>query len=535
VNLLESSSRNQTEPPAISIDRGRQLFIDDELIEFTSLNRTFHKPVIDPRSPVLKPETPLELNNGVMPATAVFSDGLWYDPKDRLFKLWYMAGYDDGFAYAFSEDGIDWIRPSLDIAPGTNRILPPMAGYCRNGSTVWLDHDARNPAERFKMFVYFRRSNGAWPRADPVPQPPEPEMGHIYTSPDGISWTFRARTGPCGDNTGMFYNPLARKWMFSVRTKTPGIGRTRSYFAHADFVEGASWTIDDLELFAGIDSKDRPDEELGYRPELYKADCVAYESIMIGLFGLYYGPPNHISYAAGIPKTIDLFLATSRDGFTWQRPDRSPFLACSRTQDTWNKGYLHAAGGVCLIVGDELRFYHSGFSGKSPAQGTGPYADVSIGFATLRRDGFASMDGPGVAMPLVANAPMIPAAVGDGGLGMLVTRPVVFSGNRLFVNAKVPPEGRLRVAVLDASGAEVAGFGFDDCIAIAEDSTRHVLRWREHDALDRFGGTPVRFAFRIDAGELYAFWVSPDESGASSGFVAAGGPGFLGATDTTGA
>jgi hypothetical protein len=22
----------------------------------------------------------------------VFSDGVWYDPKDRLFKMWYMGG-----------------------------------------------------------------------------------------------------------------------------------------------------------------------------------------------------------------------------------------------------------------------------------------------------------------------------------------------------------------------------------------------------------------------------------------------------------
>jgi hypothetical protein len=35
-------------------------------------------------------------------------------------------------------------------------------------------------------------------------------------------------------------------------------------------------------------------------------------------------------------------------------------------------------------------------------------------------------------------------------------------------------------------------------------------------------------------GALYAFWVSPDAGGASHGYVAAGGPGFPGATDTTG-
>ena len=47
-------------------------------------------------------------------------------------------------------------------------------------------------------------------------------------------------------------------------------------------------------------------------------------------------------------------------------------------------------------------------------------------------------------------------------------------------------------------------------------------------------GRPVRFRFHLRHGKLYSFWVSPDESGASRGYVAAGGPGFPGAVDTVG-
>ncbi len=48
-------------------------------------------------------------------------------------------------------------------------------------------------------------------------------------------------------------------------------------------------------------------------------------------------------------------------------------------------------------------------------------------------------------------------------------------------------------------------------------------------------GTTVRFRFHLQKGKLYAFWVSPDASGASRGYVAAGGSGFTGPTDTVGA
>ena len=80
----------------VPIDTGRQLFVDDYLVADTTLRRTFHKPLIHPASPVLKPETPLEMNNGYCPVACPFSDGVFYDPKDRLFKMWYHAGWFDG-------------------------------------------------------------------------------------------------------------------------------------------------------------------------------------------------------------------------------------------------------------------------------------------------------------------------------------------------------------------------------------------------------------------------------------------------------
>jgi hypothetical protein len=52
--------------------------------------------------------------------------------------------------------------------------------------------------------------------------------------------------------------------------------------------------------------------------------------------------------------------------------------------------------------------------------------------------------------------------------------------------------------------------------------------------LSKWSGQRLRFRFTLRNGALYAFWVTPDESGASHGYVAAGGPGFTGSTDTEG-
>lgn len=45
---------------------------------------------------------------------------------------------------------------------------------------------------------------------------------------------------------------------------------------------------------------------------------------------------------------------------------------------------------------------------------------------------------------------------------------------------------------------------------------------------------PVKFRFHLKKSRLFAFWVSPEKSGASHGYVAAGGPGFTGLVDDRG-
>jgi hypothetical protein len=496
----------------ISIDVGRQLFVDDYLIESTSLQRPFHKPRIYEASPVLFPQTTLEMNNGYCPVACPFQGGVFYDPKDHLYKIWYEAGWMDGTAYAYSEDGLRWTRPNLNVEPGTNRVVPRRDPYQRDGAGVWLDQETSNPRERFKMFVYFRkRDPKQFHYGELYTGRTLSEGGVVYTSPDGIHWTQRNITGPCGDNTNFFYNPFRKSWFYSIRAYDQR-GRIRDYRECADFVRGARWTGNEVHFLASTDAKDVPDHRLGYKPQLYNLDAVAYESLMLGMFGIFEGPPNEVSAKTGIPKVTNLMLGFSRDGIHWDRPDRTAFLACSQQADTWNRGYLHSSGGVCLICGDDLRFYFGAFSGVSPRLRRNMYAGGSTGLAILRRDGFVSMD-----------AGLEP--------GVLITRPVIFSGRYLFVNANAK-NGELRAEVLGADRNAIPPFQRENCRPLRADGTRQKISWIGAEDLARLQGRLVIFRFHVRNAQLFSFWVSTSESGASNGYVAAGGPGFTGPRDT---
>ena len=354
-------------PEVIPIDLGRQLFVDDFLIDETSLRRAFGKPEIHAQSPVLQPETEEEMDSGFCPMAAPFNDGAWYDPQDRLFKLWYMPGWFRSTALATSADGIHWERPQLDITQGTNLVWPNRVGSDRDGCLVWLDSAASDDAQRFKMFQYYRHYKKG--REDAVSE------GWVHVSPDGIHWSEPVITTQLGDNSSFFYNPFRRKWCMSIRRAARIDASTRlraRFYSEADdFLRGAQWDRDTEEVFwQRIDRHDLPDPARpDHRVALYDVNVTPYESLMLGMFAIFRGPENDICAAEGVPKTMDLELAYSRDGFHFSRPDRTPFLASSRKRGDWNRAYLHACGGVCLVVHDRIFIYFAGFSGLSPKLG----------------------------------------------------------------------------------------------------------------------------------------------------------------------
>jgi len=110
---------------------------------------------------------------------------------------------------------------------------------------------------------------------------------------------------------------------------------------------------------------------------------------------------------------------------------------------------------------------------------------------------------------------------------------VTFQGAHLFVNTAAS-KGEVRAEILGEDGQPIAPFTVQNCVAITADKTLQAVHWNGADDLASVRGRPVRFHFVLKDASLYAFWVSPESSGASHGYTAAGGPGFTGPLDTVG-
>ena len=479
-------------PEIIDVTVGRQLFVDDFLIEQTDLSAEYHSVEKYEANPIFAPETPWETEGS--PCACPKSGGVFYDEDEKIFKMWYEGGWLHHLCYATSKDGIHWDRPLLDLVEGTNIILPyegytpeKMDGdecYLRPDSTAfWIDYDAPRE-ERYKFFL---RNPGSL------------LYGFVGVSSDGVHFEKIRKTSEVRDRSTVFYNPFRKKWVYSIRQRNTDLMgkeymRMRRYRECDDYLAGATWTDDEEYVWMGCDALDLPDPEIGMEPQLYNVDAVGYESIMLGMFQIMYGPEEDGTKPYGIPKVTELIPMYSRDGYHFSRPSRKSLIAPTRKKGSWERGYVQSVGGVTLIHGDELWIYYVGFSGNERVLDpdwikNGMYHGGSLGLAKLRRDGFVSMNGK----------------------GSLLTRKMQFFGKEtLIVNA----EGSVSVELLDENGAII-----DRTNVFCGDSTCAELRF-EKIKLSEFNGKTIRLRFLVD-GKLYSFGFA-DRNGDCGGAHAAG-------------
>jgi hypothetical protein len=104
---------------------------------------------------------------------------------------------------------------------------------------------------------------------------------------------------------------------------------------------------------------------------------------------------------------------------------------------------------------------------------------------TIRIDGFVSLSAP----------------MAGGGM---VTKPLVFEGNRLVINFATSAGGSVGVEVQDAAGQPIPGFALSDSPALFGNTIRKVVGWTGGEDVGALAGRPVRLRFELNDADLYS-------------------------------
>lgn len=450
-----------------------QLVVDDYLVaEMNGVSRTYHAFEKYAGNPVLLPTEPWEdsityIYGTVLPDESGVGYRMWYHtmrPEDTN---------NDGsnILYATSPDGINWTKPDLGIrswhgSTANNMIFvrPGQSGITSVIHTPWnVDPNRQYTLMNFDIGGYW----GAY-------------------SPDGIH-TFDLPNNPVitdGGDVGQFmWDPLVQQFRGYVKLNSYVNGLKRRSVGLSTTASIESWpplalilepdTFDDRWVPAGTEQ----------RTHLYGMSVFAYESMYLGFLWIFRATDAEGYYIGPVYAE----LVSSRDGVNWKREegDRPPILPLG-APGQWDDGQLYTAIAP-VFDGNTLMVYYGacdnvhGYATKQ--------LNCAIGLATLRKDGFVSLD------------------AGTSG-GSVSTKSLVGVSSPLHVNHQASG-GWLKVEVLDANGQIIPGYGENDCIPLQSDSVDQVVTWQTHTELPA-GVSPIRLRFIMQNASLYSFMAGPD-------------------------
>ncbi len=351
----------------------------------------------------------------------------------ETYHLWYPG--DAGLCYARSKDGIHWEKPNLGLAEfqgsRDNNIVIGLGagGIERCGSEGMVFYDPTAPEDQ--RFRY------------PVRISDELKDTVVFSSPDGIHWrlthqkvlTFTHPTGRqhLDSQNVIFWDDRINKYVAYMRFNQHKPGYRGRSVARAESDHLGDFT--EVQNAPIVLQPDERDASMNGHPcmDYYTSGAIKYPWAQDAY---YMFPQTYFHY---LPKQLSEFpdqnpanagplhtqFAASRDGITWQRYDRRPFLRLGMKGD-FDSGIARVFWGLVLSVdGREMYNYYVGSDhlhgwGRDEKNkrllteaGLQPTQDVSIiSRLVSRRDGFISV-----------------RAAYSG--GEFTTSPIVFEGNKL--------------------------------------------------------------------------------------------------------
>lgn len=491
--------------PYFDETRATTLFaFDDVSIPFTrNLKLVMNSPVRHAANPVVS-----RGEAGSIDSWAVqFYGSVIRDRYDRngKFRMWYVAvsreeredrtlppSFPWRVAYAESEDGIRWTKPSLGLvqAGGNSRNnlvrLEPHLGVLN--LKVLDEPDDPDPDRRYKMgaHVWFRRNDR--------------RLGTLATfvSADGLTWKLTNSAMPDDSELPvedmaippLHFEPVGGlyKWdglyhvsgQNAIVATRPYHGRVARTLVSPDF---CNWTQSSAIQFV----RDAQYQLLG--PGMSRVGEQTHEGIsvwnrgnvLVGLSGMWHGTREWNDL------TIDLGFVVSNDGIRFREPAHEHVFLKRGADGEWDQGGLLQGQGF-ENVGEQTLIYYGAWDPRtwqdSPPRG-------GVGIVTLPRDRFASLivdkttEGPGDYQM-------------DETVSSFTTRSISarkYAPDRFYLNASgLSDEAALKVELLSHRMEPLPVFSGDNAAIVQRSGFQSPITWT---GSDQSGALPDRVRLRV--------------------------------------
>ena len=450
-----------------------QLLVDDfPVASKSNVVRTYHPFEKYPNNPVLVVDRPWE-------GLVYLYGTVLRDESGTGYRMWYHtlrtnSACSDGSLelYATSTNGIHWVKPILNLRTGCGStsnnmyFTRPTAGGMTSVMHMPWETD---PAQRYKFMNY--DSGGFW----------------AAWSPDGIHVT-DAPNNPVftgGSDVGQFtWDPHTQRYLGYVKNAWyDWNGLKRRAVALTTTTNITTWPRESLILWPDAYDDRWAMPGTVQRTHFYGLSAFPYESMYIGLLWIFRATELDGEMPGYLIGPCFVELVSSHDGVNWTREeaDRPPILPLGPT-NSWDDGMVFTARApVC--DGDTLKLWYGGFD---QVHGTALTKTIgSIGLATLRKDGFASLD------------------AGES-VGTVLTRILIGVGGQLHANYQTTNGGWLKVEVLDEQNNVLPGYSQTNCIALTGDSVSQAVTWAAHTELPE-EPPRLRLRFVLQNASVYSF------------------------------
>ncbi|MBI1388169.1 MAG: hypothetical protein GC154_06950 [bacterium] len=371
---------------------------------------------------------------------------------------------------AFSQDGIEWTRPSLGLheingSRENNVILSGSAPYSHNFAPFIDERPGVKPEERYKAIAGVHRTGL-----------------HGFVSADGLRWKMvderpSITEGAFDSQNVAFWSEAEGRYVCYFRTWTQGEFkgfRAISRCTSDDFIH---WTAP-AEMTYG-----EPLQEHLYTnqtspyfraPQLYLSLAARFMPGRRVLSQEQFARMGGEAAYSG--DCSDVVLMSSRGGDQYDRIFRESFIRPGDDPANWSSRTNYAARGIVPTGGDEISVYVQRHYGQPTHY---------LERLTLRVDGFASLHA-------------------GFDRGEMTTRPLKFDGKELVLNYSTSAAGSVWIEIQDLEGNPIEGFTMGDFDELAGDQIERTVSWGGSD-LGQLAGRPVRLRFILKDADVYSF------------------------------